>query len=128
MSLVLYLLGLVSLYFVVVLALRCARGFGQPMADPSPSPEVVGAGPGLVINNDEPQMALESDSRDCVGSNNPSHDRAPTHGPYFLESVIRALLTWRSSTSKLSLPLRVSNKTLATVRIPSSSTQGFLTP
>ena len=74
MSLVLYLLGLVSLYFVVVLALRCARGFGQPMADPSPSPEAVGAGPGLVTNNDEPQMALESDSRDCVGSNNPSHD------------------------------------------------------
>ena len=47
---------------------------GQPMADPSPPPEAVGAGPGLVTNNDEPQMALESDSRDCVGSNNPSYD------------------------------------------------------
>ena len=48
----------------------------SPMADPTPPPEAVGAGPGLVINNDQAQSAFGSDSRDCVGSNNPSYHKA----------------------------------------------------
>ena len=58
----------------MVLPLGCAR-FGQPMADPVPPPEAVGAGPSLsMINTDESQSALESASGDRVGSSNPSYN------------------------------------------------------
>ena len=67
--------GLVALCFVAVLPLGCAR-FGQPMADPVPPPEAVGAGSGLMIDNDESLSAFESASGDRVGSNNPSYDSA----------------------------------------------------
>ena len=66
--------GLVALCFVAVLPLGCAR-FGQPMADPAPPPEAVGAGSGLMIDNDESPSILESASGDRVGSNDPPYDR-----------------------------------------------------
>ena len=44
------------------------------MADPALPPEAVGAGPSLMNNPIEAQLASGSDSEDRVGSNNPSHD------------------------------------------------------